>query len=175
MFKFLAKAGMKRSEEEITKFLGLFKSGDEEQNGIIIGRAALIHYSLSSLDPKFSKLINSGVGENQGPIKNYILQLNSLLNDYHKAGESSNAAGVKLWNITFRCMSNNSFRHYGQALWNRASASFEYAKEHLKNELEMAASLGKGKMVEKIKGALSLYDYVPPQFRDSQPQFAPDR
>ena len=26
---------------------------------------------------------------------------------------------------------------------------------------------GKGKMVEKIKGALSLYDYVPPQFRDS--------
>ena len=175
MFKFLAKAGMKRSEEEITKFLSLFESGDEEQNGIIIGRAALIHYSLSSLDPAFSKLINSGVGENQGRIKNYILQLNSLLNDYHKAGESSNAAGVKLWNITFRCMSNNSFRHYGQALWNRASASFEYAKEHLKNELEMAASLGKGKMVEKIKGALSLYDYVPPQFRDSQPQFAPDR
>ena len=93
--------------------------------------------------------------------------MNSLLNDYHKAGESLNAAGVKLWNITFRCMSDNSFRHYGQALWKKSSQSFEYAKEHLKNELEMAERGGKGKMVEKIKGALSLYDYVPPQFRDS--------
>lgn len=167
MFKFLAKAGMKRSEEEITNFLGLFESGDDEQNGIIIGRAALIHYSLSSIDPVFSTLINSGIGENQGHIKTYILQLNSLLNDYHKAGEYSNAAGVKLWNITFRCMSKNSFRHYGQALWNRASVSFEYANEHLKDELEMTESGGKEKMVERIKGALGIYDYIPPQFRNS--------
>lgn len=167
MFKFLAKSGMKKSEGEITTFLALFESGDEEQNGIIVGSAALIHYSLSSLDPDFSKLINSGVGENQAAILRYIPQLNSLLNDYHKAGESLNAAGMKLWNITFRCMSNNSFRHYGKALWDRSSESFEYAKEHLKNELGMAKSLGKGVMAEKIKGALGLYDYVPPQFRDS--------
>ena len=167
MFKFIAKFGLKKSEEEITNFLGMFELGDEEQNGIIIGRAALIHYSLSSSAPEFSMLINSGVGENQGPIINYIPQLNSLLNDYHKTSDSINAAGVKLWNITFRCMSNNSFRHYGQSLWNRASASFEYANEHLKDELEMAESLGKKKMVEKIKGALGLYDYIPPQFRNS--------
>ncbi len=166
MFKFLAKFGLKRSEEEIKNFLSLFGSGDLEENGMVVARAALIHYRSSSLDPEFSKLVNSQVGENQGPISTYILQLNKLLKEFHGSGEYQNAAGMKLWNITFRCMSNNSFRHYGTTIWENAAESFESAKQYLENELEKASSTGNEKMADYVKGALALYDFIPPQFRN---------
>lgn len=167
MFKFLAKFGLKRSEEEIKNFISLFESGDVEENAVVVGRAALIHYAFSQLDPEFSKLVNSQVGENQGPISTYIIQLNKFLNDYHKSGEVQNAAGVKLWNITFRCMSNNSFRHYGKQIWEIASKSIESAKQYLEEEMNNAKSLGQETMMERCQGALGLYDYIPPQFRNS--------
>lgn len=167
MFKLFAKFGLKRSEEEIKNFIALFESGDVVENGMVVGRAALIHYAFSQLDPEFTKLVNSQVGENQGPISSYIIQLNKLLNDYHKSGEFQNAAGIKLWNITFRCMSNNGFRHYGQQIWNIASISFDAAKEYLEEQLTEANEMGQQQMVERCQGALGLFDYVPPQFRGS--------
>jgi len=167
MFKFLAKSGLKRSEEEIKNFLSLFGLGNPEENGMVVARAALIHHRFGLLDPEFSKLVNSQVGENQGPISTYILQLNKLLKDFHGSGEHQNSAGMKLWNITFRCMSNNSFRHYGITIWEKAAESFENAKQYLKNELEQASSTGNEQMVDNVKGALALYDFIPPQFRNS--------
>ena len=165
MFKFLAKFGQKKSEEEIRKFLGLLKIADENQIGIALCRSALIHFSFSQIDPEFDKLVNSEVGQNQGAILNYILQLNSLVNDYAKAGESENASGVNIWNITFRCMSHNAFRHYGQELWREVSNHFDKSKEFLEFQLRKAQESDDKARIEKVKGALGLYDYIPPQFR----------
>jgi len=134
---------------------------------MILGKAALIHYSFGSLDPEFSKLVNPQLGENQGPISTYIKRLNKLPNEFHSAGEFQNAAGMKLWNITFRCISNNSFRHYGVELWKNAAKSFGSAREYLENELEQATRMGNEQMVDKLKGALGLYDFIRPQFRGS--------
>ena len=148
-------------------FLALFESGNVEENGMVVGRAALIHYAFSQLDPEFTKLVNSQVGENQGPIGSYIIKLNKYINDFHKSGEFPNAAGMKLWNITFRCMSNNSFRHYGQQIWNIASSSFDAAKDYLEEQFSEAKEMEQEQMVERCHGALGLYDYIPPQFRSS--------
>ena len=167
MFKFLAKKGLKRSEEEIKNFILLFEEADDEQKGITLGMAAMLNYSLSSADLEFSKLVNSDLGNNQGPISSYILQLNRLVGDFHKAGEYENAAGMKLWNITFRCMTNNAFHHYGQDLWITASKYFDHGKIFLESQIERFESSGNENALEKLKGGLSIFDYIPPQFRNS--------
>lgn len=136
-----------------------------EEMAMAVGRAALVHYRFSSLDPEFSKLVNSPQGENEGPISAYILQLNKTQNQFNSAGQQQNAAGAQVWNITFRCMSNNSFRIYGLELWNKLASVFDEAKEYLEVELENAKSIGADEMVGYVNGAIALCDYIPPQFR----------
>jgi hypothetical protein len=77
----------------------------------------------------------------------------------------ANASGMKIWNITFRCMSHNAFHHYGQELWAQASQHFDKSKKFLEVQREHAQKSNDEALLEKVKGALSLYDYVPPQFR----------
>ena len=60
---------------------------------------------------------NSKLGERQKQISNQIVELNGLMNQLHKAGQSDMVAAVKVWNITLRCLSNNSFSHYGSTIW----------------------------------------------------------
>ena len=165
MFKLWAKYGQKKSEKEIKSFLALLRNTDENEIGVALCRSALIHFSFSKMDPEFDKLVNSEVGQNQGAILNYILQLNDLVNQFANAGESENASGMKIWNITFRCMSHNAFRYYGQELWVEFSKHFDKAKEFLEFQLEHAQKNNDEKMIEKVNGALSLYDFIPPQFR----------
>lgn len=164
--KFLRKWGLSGSEKEIKTFLELFSQGDIEQNGIVIGSAALIHYSLGLNKPEFKRLLNSNLGENQGHISTYILQFNRLLGECHRAGQLEAAAGIKFWNTTFRCMSDESLHPYGVQLWKIASKSFGSTKDYLRNELAQATESNNQGMKEKIEGALNLCNFVPPQFLD---------
>ena len=165
MFKAFAKFGLKGSEREISTFIKSFESGPSDQNGMILGTSAMIHYSMSSLDPEFSMLLNSGLGENQGAISRYILQLNKLVNEYSRDGEKLNAAAMRVWNITLRCMSHNSFRHYGQYFWAKASENFEMSKMYLEQLLLECIEQENKKMEMKARGGLGLVDFIPPQFK----------
>jgi len=166
MFKKLLKKWLLRgTEKEIKRFLELFSQGDIEQNGIVIGKAALIHYCLEIVGPEFKKLVNSKVGENQSEITIYnVYQLDRLNKECHKANEIVHAAGIKFWSITFRCMLDKSLHHYGVQLWEIASKSLGSAKDYLRSELMQAIETGDKKMEERIKGALNLCDFIPPQF-----------
>jgi hypothetical protein len=166
MLKFLAKLGLKSSEKAITQYLKDLEIADSEEIGMAIGRAAILHYSLSLEDPEFSKLLNSQVGENQGAISSYILKLNDGLNHFNRSGAVENAAGIKLLNVTFRCMSNNIFRHFGIELWKILSTHFDSARCYLENYHDTAITLGNEVEINKAKGALGLYNFIPPQYRE---------
>jgi hypothetical protein len=166
MFKKLfGKWLLRGTKKEIKMFLELFSQGDIEQNGIVIGKAALIHYCLGIVGSEFKKLVNSKVGENQSEITIYnVFQLDRLLKECREANEIVHAAGIKFWSTTFRCMLDESLHHYGVQLWEIASKSFGSAKDYLQSELMQAIETGDKKMEERIKGALHLCDFVPPQF-----------
>jgi hypothetical protein len=162
--KLLRKWGLSGSEKQIETFLHLFTQGDIEQNGMVLGWAALLHYQIMSKDPEFESLLNSKKGENQGPVRTYILQLNRLGNQLQKAGRIWEAAGMNLWNMTFRCMSDESLHHHGLILWKTASISFPVARNWLENESAYMKEAGSERDKSSLSGALKIYNFIPPQF-----------
>ena len=50
-------------------------------------------------------------------------------------------------------------------LWDMASKSFDEEKIYLEELLEEAESNKHEQAIERCQGALSLYNYIPPQFR----------
>lgn len=166
--KLLRKWGLSDSEKQIKLFLDLFSQGDTVQNDMVLGWAALFHYQIMTKDPKFERLLNSKKGENQGPISNYILQLNRLGNDLRKAGRTDEAAGIMFLNITFRCMSDEAMHHYGTLLWKTASKSFWEAKLWLENRLAYSMDSASERDKASLSAALKIYNFIPPQFCDGQ-------
>lgn len=162
--KLLRKWGLSGSEKQIETFLHLFTQGDIEQNGIVLGWAALLHYQMKNNDQEFEKLLNSKKGANQGPISLYILQLNSLGNGLRKASRVGETAGMMLWNMTFRCMSDDSLHHYGKILWKSAVRSFSDAETWLEGMLANAKESGSERDIESMSGALKICNFIPPQF-----------
>lgn len=163
--KFVKKILLSGTKKEIQRFIDLFAEGGVDQNGIIVGVAAIMHYSLANIDSEFKKLLNSKLGENQNEITIYnMTHLDGLNKEYHKANEMINAAGIKFWSINFRCMIDETLHHYGLQLWKVASKSFDSAKDYLNHELIKMMEVGNAKMVKKIEGALKIYNYIPPQF-----------
>ena len=156
---------LKRSEQEIQNFLGIFETGSDIEKTSVIAAAAFVHYELNSADISFSKLINSSIGENQSLISSYILELNSLANRYQKANNQDGLIGVKVWNISFRCMSNNSLHHYGLRLWEEASNYFDSAKEVIEDRIGTVKKEGDKTGVDMLNAVMTLTHFIPPQFR----------
>ena len=71
---------------------------------------------------------------------------------------------MKLWNITFRCMTHETLHHYGVSLWEIASKSFPNAKQWLETKLAAAESAANEGDAMNLSAALKLYSFVPPQF-----------
>jgi hypothetical protein len=165
--KLFANWGLRSSEKEIVSFLSLFSQGGVEQNGAVLGMAALLHHQFKVKDPEFETLVNSKKGENHGHISTHIIQLNRLVNEFHKVGRYDEAAAMKLWNITFRCMSHESLHHYGVSLWQVASRSFPEAKKWLEGKLISSEKAGHQRDAPNLKNASNLYNFVPPQFYGS--------
>jgi hypothetical protein len=168
MFKFIEKWLLSGSKKEIEKFLETFSQGDIEQNGMVMGWAALMHYRLLTISPEFGKLINSMKGEEKAEISAFILQLNQFGNGLYKEGHLEEAAGMKIWNITFRCMSDESFHQYGMKLWNIAAESFSEAQSWLEYKLVIAQGSCDEHGENRLKDALTIYNYIPPQFDETQ-------
>lgn len=162
--KFLEKWTRGSSEKLINQFLTSFEQADSFQNGMLLGWAAILHYQMMSKDSEFEKLLNSKRGENQGAVSAYILQLNSLGNQFNKAGRMGEAAGMKLWNITFRCMSDDLLHHYGVSLWQTAAMSFADTRSWLENKSAQLNETGSERDKNSLSGSLKIYNYIPPQF-----------
>ena len=117
MFKWMAKKGLERSESEITEFISQIEGISGEEHAFLMSRVAIMHAALTKQDFEIGMSFNSKLGERQKQISSQIVELNGLMNQLHKAGQSDMVAAVKVWNITLRCLSNNSFSHYGSTIW----------------------------------------------------------
>ena len=165
--KFILNWGLRRSEKEVVSFMTIFSRLDALEVGKVVGMAALFHHQCAEKDHEFEVLLNSKKGDNQGPISTRIIELNMIVNDMHKTGRLEDAASMNLWNITFRCMTHETLHHYGIPLWRIASNSFPDAKRWLDARLEYAENSGHMRDAPNLRKALKLYNFVPPQFRDS--------
>jgi len=168
IMKLFANLGLRTSEKEIKSFLSLFSQGDVEQNGAVLGMAALLHHQFKTKDPEFDTLVHSKKGENLKPISLYIIQLNQFDNEFHKAGRHDEAAAMNLWNITLRCMSHETLHHYGVELWKIAAQSIPEAKRWLDEKLQNAETAEHKRDTPSLREALKLYNFIPPQFHDIQ-------
>lgn len=165
--KLWAKWGLKRSEKEIVSFLEYFSEKDPSQSGAIVGAAALLHYQIRGKDPEFEILLNSKKGENHGPIAMQIIQLYRLARQLYKAGQYNEGEAMDLLVTTLRCMSDDSFYHYGVSLWKVASQSFPEARKWLEETIKTVVNdAGDTTNTEKLNIVLGLCDFVPPQFAE---------
>lgn len=147
--------------------MSAFKELSLPELGKVVGRAAFMHHIYRQKDPKFEAELNSGRGENQGPIALRIIELNNLANKMNRAGHLEDAASMKIWNITFRCMSYDALHQYGVELWRTAESGFPEARQWLITRLEHAQSSDHQRDELNLRNALNLYNYVPPQFRNN--------
>ncbi|MDI1246041.1 MAG: hypothetical protein PSV24_11620 [Rhodoferax sp.] len=158
---------LRKSEAEIKSFLSIFITLSASEVGKIIGMAALMHYQYSQKDPEFEVQLNSIKGENRGPISTRILELSRLVYEMNRGGRLEDAASMNLWRFTFRCMMDDTLHHHGIALWKTAEKSFPEARLWLAARLEIAHELELQPDTTNLRYAITLYNYIPPQFRDS--------
>lgn len=164
LLRWLGQWGLKRSEKEILSFLLQFTSFLPEEMGHVVGMAALIHCQIAAKNPEFEKLIMSLPGENTGPISALIVEFNRLLKQLARAQRLDEAAALKLWIVTLRCMSSPSFQHHGASLWRNAARSFPAGEVWIRSQIKTEGSRGNSLSVENLTNALARSRFVPPQF-----------
>lgn len=167
MLKFFAKAGLKRSEKELVGFIEPFIAGPDYDNSIFIWHAAILNYQMSLKDLVWAKCLGSQIGENQGPISTQIIQSNRLINGLHKRGDGEALVGMKIWNMTFRAMSNQALHHHGKKLWSHIQTLQSIARITAEDNIEEMITLAgtDSKTAQLMKNSIDLVDFVPTQFR----------
>jgi hypothetical protein len=155
MFKWMAKKGLERSESEIIEFISQIEGMSSAELAFLMSRAAILHASLNKNDFDIGISFNSKLGERQKQITIQIVHLNGLMNELRKSGMSDLFAAAKLWNITLRCLSNNSFAHYGKTIWSLLDPS------ELIQEIEFFIREAN---TSHTKEAIGLAGYLPPAF-----------
>ncbi len=165
--KFFLNWALRKFEAEIKSFLSIFNTLSASEVGKVVGMAALMHYQYSQKDPEFEVQLNSNKGENRGPISTRIIELGGLVYEMNRGGRLEDAASMSLWRFTFRCMMDDTLHHHGIALWKTAEKGFPEAKRWLDAQLELAQKSGHQPDTLNLRNALTLYNYIPPQFRDS--------
>lgn len=166
MFKFFAKAGLKRSEEELSNFTETFIAGPAIDNSIFVWRAAIFNYQVSRRDPDWDRCLGSQIGENQGLIQLKVIETNKAVNSLFKKGHHDDVAGLKIWNMTFRSMSNMALQHYGKALWRHIETLQDMTKVVAEADIEEETQLvgSDSPAVTLMNNSVELVKYIPPQF-----------
>jgi hypothetical protein len=69
---------------------------------------------------------------------------------------------MKIWNATFRSMSNPAYHHYGLKLWAEIVGRFDEVEVLAKEQIENSTN---DENTAYLEQAFTLLRYVPPQFR----------
>jgi hypothetical protein len=166
MFNFFKKKALEQSEKELESFANVFTDSDSD-NVEFIWRAVVFNYQMSKKDLDWSTALGSDQGHNMGLCSTYVIKTNGFINDLHKAGRVEDLVGMKIWNMTFRAMSNPSFHHYGVSIWEEIVGCQDFVRT-IAAGLVSSLEITKGEEVASVKelrSALNLIEYVPPQFK----------
>lgn len=161
----LKKFSIKTAERELQDYTRKVSMGDSEQHGIILGHAYLIFAQLVKKLPMAIKVIETKEDIYGKELADLILQTNSLFKEYANDRDIQNAAGVKLWNETFRCLAHPELSNHGKEIWSHFAKAQEDAKEYL-NDLEIKFSgQGNDNMIGKIREAKEYLLVVPARYK----------
>lgn len=163
--KFLKSFSIKTAERELEDYTQKVSMSSREQHGIILGHAYLIFAQLAKRLPIAKKVITSQDDIYGKELLGLILQTNSLLKEYANDKDMQNAAGVKLWNETFRCLAHPELTHYGTKIWSYFSQAQKVAEEYLDNLEERFDKQKNNNMVTKIREAKEYLLLIPERYK----------
>ena len=161
----LKKFSLKTAERELEDYSRKVALGNKEQHGMILGHAFLIFAQLVKKLPVAKKVIESKDDVYGKELADLVLQTNSLLKEYANCGDMENAAGVKLLNETFRCLSHPELTQYGTEIWFYFSKAQKDAEKYLDN-LENRFVEQKNNMATKIKEAKEYLFIIPDRYKE---------
>lgn len=166
LYKFMFKKFfLKISEREVRDYTENISLLTSEERGIHLAYSCLTFIHLvGESDVDVEKIINTKEDIYGGELTDLVLQTNSLLKDYIRAGEMQGAAGTKVWNETFRCLVHPEFTQYGKRIWGNLSAARQEAVEHLSELQEIFKGKGRNDMVLRIEKAKQYVDLIPSRF-----------
>lgn len=163
--KFLKKFSLQGAERELQDYVQKVSIGNSEQHGMILVHAYLIFAQMVKKLPIIKEIINTQEDIYGKELAVLVLQTNSLLKEYATDGDIQNAAGVKLWNETFRCLAHTELINYGKEMWSYFAKAQEDAQKYL-NDLEIKFNeQGNDNMIGKIREAKEYLSVVPARFK----------
>ena len=164
--KFFKKLSLKTAERELKDYSQKVSTGNREQHSIILGQAYLIFAQLVKKFPMAKKIIETKDDIYGKELIDLISQTNSLLKEYNSACEMENAAGLKLWNETFRCLAHPELTHFGKEIWFYFARSQKEAEKYLDNLEKKFDEKGNSNMVGKVKEAKNYLSIIPTRYKD---------
>jgi len=165
--KFLKTFSIKTAERELKDYTQKVSMGSKEQHGIILAHAYLILAQLVKKLPIVKMVITSQDDIYGKELADLILQTNGLIKAYANDKDMQNAAGVKLWNETFRCLEHQEFTHYGTNIWAYFSKAQIDAEEYLDNLEERFDKQNNNNMVTKIREAKEYLLVIPERYKNN--------
>ena len=162
---FLKTVGMKTAARELEDYTKKVSMGDREQHGIILGHAYLNFAQLVKKLPVIMEVITSQDDIYGKELADLVLQTNGLLKEYSDDKDMLNAAGVKLWNETFRCLAHSELTHHGIKIWSYFSKAQKDAEAYLDNLEERFDKQNNKNMVTKIREAKEYLFIIPERYK----------
>ena len=163
--KFLKKFSIKTAERELQDYARKVSLGNSEQHGIILGHAYLIFAQIVKKMPIAKEVVNTQEDIYSKELADLVLQTNSLLKEYASDSDMQNAAGVKLWNETFRCLAHPELTNYGKEIWSYFAKAQENTKEYLDDLENKFSEQENYNMVGKIREAKEYLFVVPARYK----------
>ncbi len=163
--KFLKQLSIKTTERELVDYVHKISVGSSEQRGIILSHACLIFAQVIKKAPEMERIITEKDDVYSEELTGLVLQTNGLLKEYADAEETLNAAGIKLWNETFRCLVYPELTNYGKKIWFYFTQAQEDAKEYLDSLEERFVEQENDNMLKKIKEARKYLLLVPERYK----------
>lgn len=145
----------KRNTKELHTYIQQVHGGDSETLGAILAHSLLIYSQLLRIKPFLNEIAERDKkAENEAALM--IVETNRLLNEYSKDTDEFNrlnAAGIKLLNMTFRCIAHPDLSQYSDDIWSyfkKAQTNADNYLLEMKNKFVIEEN---EKMVQKIDEA----------------------
>jgi len=164
---FLKKFALKTAENEFKDYLQKLSLMDKEDLGLILGHAYIIISQFVKKYPYVREVINNCNDDKyKKELIHLVFESNRLVREFYNAKELEDAAAMKLWNETFRCLQQPEFTAYGKTFWSFYDGAQKEAKKYLDDLIESCGvKEGSEEVVNRIEEGKEWLFIVPSKFK----------
>lgn len=166
--KLFHKFGEKTAERDLREYLNVVNNSTNKMLVATLAHAALMYYQLimnygSNLTLAITSSSKSDFevkSDYSRMLSKIIIETNRGISEFHKSGNMGDAAGLKLLNVTFRCMIHPELFHIGKSIWDRIEPINLEAKQVLETKRDDLRD--KNYNTEKIDFAIDAIESLRP-------------